>query len=937
MVTKLPYANMTTALPWIDILPEHGMIVSIDPKTNHKSLVAAARLIEPYTQLWTAQQSFNTITSTINAHFRSEGSLGPMEQAQFLRRVSADPLAMPLELSQLAEDIDPLIPMAKESSQIYLDWAKGFHQQGNVTKIDTWFFITFSLGTSIVSQRVADEAKLQLLRRIRDMADVFSRAGYGFEILREEQDLLEPLWKYCNPKTSQRVPPPKVAKKEIRKGNFDLFNLARNPHLAPGTIRRQVGISSYSFTSGTALGDNTYQALLQLSELPDEAQDAFSPLYAEMLDMPQTGNDVWVSQTWLMEGKSKAAKKLKDSAWIAKDLNKGFGESSDNRELQTSMENIESLRSELVRANQIISYTCTIRIDAPDRNTLNDGVLRIQNSINSITGAEIRREDMPNRVQRAWLQCAPAVPSALVDIKYRGHTVRADRASFFIPKDGAPISDPIKKNVPYAIYWTPGASPVRISALGISNSSVWLVYGPQRKGKGTYSKGTIQQYLAFPNSYCWAIDNNDQLTSVDYQVKSNDGINIRFDNDSDICLPTFEIAGSVPTTAERDQLARLLWFDIQRGQDEFLTGNNEVLLDQLISRMYRPDPNKPQRTSDLLTYDDACDLLLEWEDDEYTPTRKAWVKNLEPFCSGRWLSELYGQKYEDGKFYRMFGRRDGLTLKKLLNYRMVSWNLQGLSSDGDSFLKRKVALLLRKSIMSFGILLSNLGVDEGKYYFFNVDIDEGWSLFRLDGSGEMLDELVRKHGHVNMCLKFITQFLIELDTPMGASIIRSATHFVIVGSGDTPAKESELLELTPVEQEAIMRLDTRPGYYGSFYFRRRQADGTMASYLLMNPIPHSEHGSWLPLMAAGQEEGILRQRILRLFGAESISSATSEQLMETFRVFGLVWPNGLPSNREDLNRKTLEDGWLEVLDHVAIYKTRQDSRKSMEAITICAE
>jgi hypothetical protein len=937
MVTKLPYANMTTALPWIDILAEDGMIVAVDPKTNHKSLVATARLTEPYSELWTAQQAFGRTTAKINAHFRSESSLGPMEQLQILRRVSADPQAIPLELTQLAEDIAPVVPMAEETAHIYQEWARGFHKDGMVTRIDTWLFITFSLGTAIVSQRVADESKVELLRRIRDMAEVFTNAGYGFEILRQDQDLLEPLWKYCNPKTSQHVAPPKVAKKEIRKGNFNPFNLARNPHLAPGTIRRQVGTSSYSFTSGTALGDETYQALLQMSELPDDAQDAFSPLYAEMLDMPQGGNDVWVSQTWLMEGKSKAAKKLKGSARVADDLNKGFGESSDNSELQTSINNIESLRSELVNANQIISYTCTIRVDAPNRNTLYEGVLRIQNAINSIAGAQVRREDMPNRVQRSWLQCAPAVPSSLVDYKYRGHTVRADRASFWLPRHGAPLSDPVKQNVPYSIFWTPGASPVRISALGVANSGVSAVYGPMGTGKTALIKSISQQYLAFPNSYCWYIDNNTDRTSVDYQVRGNGGVNIRLVDTSDICLPTFEIAGDTPNTNERALLAELLWFDIQRGKEGenfSLTGNDEVLLDQLISRMYKTDPNKPKHSSELLTYDDACDVLLEWEDDEYTPTRKAWVKNLEPFCSGRWLTELYGQKYEDGKYYRLFGRRDGLTLKKLLNYRMVSWNLEGITNE---FLKKKVCLLLKKSIMTFAILLSDLGVVDGNYYFFSCAIDEGWSIFRLDNSGKLLEELLRKHRHVNIQLLFMTQFLSDLDSAMGKDVIRSATQFFILGSGDEPERESELLELSPVEQEAIMRLDKNSGYYATFYFRRRQANGLMNSYILLNPVPYTRSGSWFPLLTGERDEGILRERILRLLEVESINSATPEQLIETFRIYGHVWPNGFPSNKEDINRKTQEDGWLEVLELVDLYKARQNARKSMEAINICAE
>ncbi len=937
MVSKLPYANMTTCLPWIDILAEDGMIVAVDPKTNHKSLVATARLTEPYSELWTAQQGFSRTTAKINAHFRSESALGQGEQLQILRRVSTDPQSIPSELTQLSEDIAPRVPMAEETAHIYQEWAKDFHKDGMVTRIDTWLFITLSLGTSIVSQRVADEAKTVLLRRIRDMAGVFTNAGYGFEILRTEQDLLEPLWKYCNPRTSQHVAPPKVAKKEIRKGNFNPFNLARNPHLAPGTIRRQVGVSSYSFSSGMALGDETYQALLQLSELPDNAQDAFCPLYAEMLEMPQAGHEVWVSQVWLMEGKSKAAKKLKGSARVADDLNKGFGESSDNSELQKTVENIESLRSELIEANQIISYACTIRVDAPNRNTLYEGVQRIQNSINSIAGAQVRREDMPNRVQRAWLQCAPAIPASLVDYKYRGHTMRADRASFFIPRHGVPLSDPVTQNVPYSIFWTPGASPVRISALGVANSAVSVIYGPQGTGKTALIKTIFQQYLAHPNTFCWCIDNNTDRTSIDYQVKANEGVNIRLDDTSDICLPTFEISGDSPTTNERSLLAELLWFDIQRGRegnDFFLTGNNEVLLDQLISRMYKTAPNQPQRASENLTYDDACDVLLEWEDDEYTPTRKAWVKNLEPFCSGRWLTELYGQKYEDGKYYRMFGRRDGLTLKHLLKYRMISWNLEGITND---FLKKKVCLLLKKSIMTFSSLLSDLGVMDGEYYFFSCAIDEGWSIFRLDNSGELLQELARKHRHVNIQLLFMTQFLSDINTAMGAEILRSATQFFILGSGDKPDEESELLELSPVEQEAIMRLDKHSGYYSTFYFRRRQANGLMNSYILLNPVPYSRSGSWLPLLTGERDEGILRERILRLLGAESINTATPEQLIETFRIYGRIWPNGFPSNKEDITRKTLEDGWLEVLDFVETYKARQNARKSMEAIQICAE
>jgi hypothetical protein len=134
-----------------------------------------------------------------------------------------------------------------------------------------------------------------------------------------------------------------------------------------------------------------------------------------------------------------------------------------------------------------------------------------------------------------------------------------------------------------------------------------------------------------------------------------------------------------------------------------------------------------------------------------------------------------------------------------------------------------------------------------------------------------------------------------------------------------------------------MRLDKHSGYYSTFYFRRRQANGLMNSYILLNPVPYSRSGSWLPLLTGERDEGILRERILRLLGAESINTATPEQLIETFRIYGRIWPNGFPSNKEDITRKTLEDGWLEVLDFVETYKARQNARKSMEAIQICAE
>ena len=924
--------SISEQLPWIDVLAEDGMMVVMDPNSKgHRSLVAVARLTEPYTQLWTPAQTWNQSISRIDAHFRSVGSIGYGEQMQVIRYISQGLQEVREELDNLEAAIHPQGEMAKESSRIYLDWARRFQAQGYIPKIDTWLYLTHSLHSVIVSEEVLSEAKASLKRRMSGLGNTFIAAGYDFRTLHTDQEILEPLWKYCNPRQSASVSAPMSAKKELRQGNINLTNLLRNPHLAVASIRRQLGASSYSFHPHFCYGDQTYQALLNLDILPDDARMGLLPLYQEMANLRTQGIGIWISQSWLMTGKAAIGKVLEGRERLARDLYNSFGEKVANSQLPDTIENIQTMRYESTEANQIVQYTCTARVDAPDIDTLSNACLELQGSVNQMPGARLYREEWSSRIRKTWLQGAPGVPVSMVDYKYRGNILRADRASFLLPRYGEPQSDPVGHDMPYSLYWTASGSPVRIVPWGVSNSSIWVVYGGPRTGKGVWSKSTAQQYSAFDNSFFWYIDNNAEGTSVDFLVKANDGINIRFDDSSEVCLPTFDIAGETPTATEKVMLAESLWFDIHRGQKVLLSGDLEAILDQSIIKVYNSYENP--------SYDQYVETLYLWENDDYTKVRHEWAKSLELFCSGKYLSGLYKKKMDDGKYYRLFGDRNGISLRGLLDYRIVSWNLQGMSNE---FLRRKVALLLKKSFMSFGIMLSNKGAEENRNYYFNCDIDEGWSLFHLENGDALLNEIVRKHGHIGMCLKFITQGLKELKSAMGAVVLDFATHFIVTGAGDSPKEESETLGLNPLEQRAILHLDQEKGFFGSFYFRRRKADGSYTSYLLVNPVPaitepneHGEEedsGSWIALLMGGKEEGEMRKRILKLLDADSIAEAQAEQIREAGRIFGLVWPHGLPMTEQDKNKRSRGKGWLMVEELARDYHEQKDAVTRMERI-----
>jgi hypothetical protein len=194
----------------------------------------------------------------------------------------------------------------------------------------------------------------------------------------------------------------------------------------------------------------------------------------------------------------------------------------------------------------------------------------------------------------------------------------------------------------------------------------------------------------------------------------------------------------------------------------------------------------------------------------------------------------------------------------------------------------------------------------------------------------------RKHRHVSIRLQFITQFLKELLSESGKVVLDAANHFVVLGSGDDPKVESETLGLTTVEQAAILGLSMTPGYSGQFFFRRREASGKITTMLLENPVPYTESDSWMPLMSADGPEGNMRLRVLGLLGAESISTATTEQCIEAANILASVWPHGLRKLNSDTSKRSDADGWPLVLERVETYHRYQSIRKSMQESPLCA-
>jgi hypothetical protein len=909
----------------IDVGPTHSPIAGvrvIKDEQNFKSLQCVARLIEPYTQLLTVDQVMQRVIAPLDTHFRSAAAIGVGEHLQILRHLRPGRTD---EIDLLDAAVAPTTAMGRRSTATYLEWARNYQASGKVPGIDTWVFLTLNLAKVRVTKTELMSATHILIERFQRMAEAFQLGGYDFFILKDEIAAIEPDWQYLNPKRSLLHRPPKPHH-QLLAGNLRESELERNPHLSVESLRQQLAVTPYEYKSSYAFaGDGTYQRLLTLQALPDDAKKGLEPLYRAQSELADEGVGVWLSQHWRMVGKRQIARELEGRARKAEDMFNSLGDRVANSQLPATIANIDKMRERAVAANEIVEYALTMRVDAASLTALDRATNRMITAINELPGAQVIEEYMKYRVRKTWHQCAPGNPVSQVDYKHRGKILCADQASLLLPRYGQPKSDPSKPGMPYSIFWTPDGMSVRIAPWGVAASSVWAIYGPPGSGKGAFSKAETEQFMGFSNTRIWYIDNNDERTSVDFQVKAHGGLNVRLTDTSDVCLSTFAIAGQTPSAEEYHLITEGVWFDIHRENDIPLHGQSETILDEVLRKLY-DTCQKPG-------YDDLVDLLTTWKPDIHTPLRQEWATSLQMFCSAEYLSFLRGCPQHPGKYYQMFGHPDGLGLHDLLQYPIVSFNLAGISSD---FVKQRLCMILKKMIMSFGILLSDEAIKTGSTYYFDVKIDEGWSLFRLKGGPELLDELVRKHRHVCIRLQFITQLLKELCSSMGQVVLNAANHFVVLGSGDHPEEETRILGLSPVEQSAILKLCMVPGYTGQFFFRRKEASGKLTTMVLENPIPYTKKGSWMPLLTGDGPEGNLRLRVLSLLGAPSIARATTEQCIEAASILSEVWPHGLPKSSSDTTKLSEIQGWSRVLERVAQFHQNQAIRQSIEETPLCA-
>jgi hypothetical protein len=894
------------------------------------SIQCVARLVEPYTQLLSLEQVLQRVITPLDTHFRAADSIGEGEHMQILRHLRPGSTQ---ELDLLEKAVDPQTAMAERASETYLQWGRNYQAEGSVPGIDTWIYLTVSMGKERVTPDEMKHAVTVLQRRFERLGEAFRQAGYEFYHLKDERQAIEADWQYFNPERSKLHSAPKPHH-QLMAGNLRRNQLQRNPHLAVESIRQQLGLTPYQFKGGYAFaGDGTYQRLLTLQTLPDDAKNGLEPLYRAQDELSDKGVGLWISQHWRMRGKKAVANELTNRQRKAEDMYNSLGDRVDNSSLGKTMDNLDEMRERAASANEIVEYALTLRVDAPDLATLDWATNRVITGINELPGAELIQESFKYRIRKTWQQCAPGSPVSFVDYEYRGKLLCADHAVLFLPRYGHPKSDSLKDGMPYSIFWTPQGMPVRIAPWGIASSSVWAIYGPPGRGKGVVSKAETQQFMAFNNTRVWYIDNNDERTSVDFQVKLNDGLNVRLTDASDICLSPFMTVGRFPTGEEFSLITDGVWFDITRLTAEgtavdaslVLRGATETILDEVLRTLY-DRYEKPN-------YDNLVDLLLTWPEDDHSLMRHDWATSLQVFCSREYLSRLRGKAQYPGKYYRMFGRSDGLELQDLFKYPIVSFNLAGISNQ---FVKQRLCMILNKMIMSYGIFLSNQAVKSGITYYLDVKIDEGWSLFRFKGGPEMLDELVRKHRHVSIRLQFITQLLTELMSDNGKIVLNAANHFVVLGAGESPKVESEVLGLTQVEQAAITNLSMVPGYSGQFFFRRKEASGNITTMVLENPVPYTETESWMPILAADGPEGTMRLRILSLLGAESIAKATTGQCMEAASILARVWPHGLRKLNSDTSKRSDVEGWPLVLELVHQYQSNQSIRQSMEEVQLCA-
>ncbi|WP_218080899.1 hypothetical protein [Anthocerotibacter panamensis] len=902
--------NLTHQIPVIDVRPS-GFMVSRDLKGNNW-LIAVIRLQEPDTRLLDVEVLYNRHIQPLNFFFSNEDSVGLNEQLQIVRYRRNITNSHLLGETYSASGS----PHLEDTARIYQDFALRQMEQGLIPVLCTYLFLSYTLEKKVISRQDLDKSEKLIQQRAAGFCAAFTEAGYGVELLTAPQEVIRPVWEYWNPEASYYVGAPKP-KRGLVHGQLSTDTLQRYPEAAVESLRRDLANTSVAFSPRYAVVGTKYVGYLALVGLPERASHGFEDLFA------LEGVDYYISQTWFMTGKTTIAKELEKRDLVARDLQGSFGQRVANLGLDETVQNVQELRRDLARTSNVVRYTMTIRVAASSLEGLEEAMRLVVSIASNYPGTTFFAESSRPRVKQAMVAASPGVPPTMVDYRNRGHIVRSDLLCWFIPHYGMPNSDPVSDGIPYITYWSERGGLVRKALVGPTSGTCMLVFGPPGTGKGVACKVQIQQLMLLPFQYVWTVDTNTELTSYDFQTRHNQGLNIRFTEDGSICLPTFDIAGSTPTVAERIEITSSLWFDIHRKPGVDLSGEQEALLTRALLKAY-------QIAGTSTNYDTFVHVLLSLAKEEsHQPTKDNlinWARSLESFCSGEFITKLYEFKSPNGQFYAYFGRNDGLRIRDLLAHPTVSWSLSELTNP---YMKAKISTLLRARMLSFAEVLTQLSIEQGNNYTINLFIDEGWGFFALD-EGRFLAEITRRRRHFGVNIWFITQFVDDLNSPAGLTVRKAANQWILLGSGEGTEDVIEALSLTQTEAELLPQLKRVAGVYGQFFYRRRNYNGSLESMLLVNPVPATQAGSWIALLTGHKPECILRQNILKLLGADSITEATPEQCQIAAWIFGRVWPNGLPVSHTDTEKLSREAGWLQVLDLVNQLAEEERVRRALD-------
>jgi hypothetical protein len=908
-----PGENMAHRIHLWDIRDDGVMVVSSGKAHGHKkSLVVMARLKEPDTRLLNNEERYYRHILPIEQYMRSEEAIGLGQQLQILRHIRPQKNFSVLEESLGQQSLTGLaFPHA--TSALAANALEGFlrSRTRGMVEIRTYLFLSLNLDKARLGAEELAKQMSILLKRLRSLAEPFAKARYGFEIESDRRELMRVFDEYFNPETAKHVEPP-LPKYELRRGQLTDFNLLRHPELAVASLRRQLVRSPIEFRNSYAFGDGVYRAFLSLTELPEYAITGFSPVFC--LD-----RDLIISQYWWCVGKRKIGAELERSqAWI-KELIEGFGKSPANSGLMKNFEGVQELREELGSEQNVVKYAMRVQVLAGSLEELDEAVREVQSAGDAIAGAVFYREYMPERLKKCFIECAPAVPQHLVRYNDgRGHILSARGACWFLPRYGTPGSDPYTETVPYTLAFAPDGNLVRKADWGFTTGALEVIFGPPGSGKSVNLKLKIQQDLCQPGVYIWTLDYNNAETSYDFQAIFNGGRNIRFSDKNPVCLRTFDIVGERPSINEAKQIVSQIWYDIHLGIAP-LPGDIKTILRKAVYDAFKRS-NRPG-------YEELIDSLIEAQQGNpyYAERIAGWILSLQAFCSGEYLTRLNKstEPMPDGEYYAFYGRRDGIGVRDLLDYRMVTWNLADL---GEDYLREKTATLIQKLSRSFAFLLRQKSKESGREFYLNFMVDEGWKPLVMDG-GEFLNEAARKHRHWKLRLRFASQYISDIESEEGKVLAKSANHWIVVGANGQGEEEREALGFTDTEAKACTQLANRPGIWGEFVYRRKRKDGTIESHRLVNAVPHYHDGrryySWWPLVAGDTDNCGLREQLLRVLGADSTEVATREQCELVFQVMGAVWPTGLPVGSHEKEKYTREEGWPIAMQLIDEHKRRQ--------------